>query len=77
GLRCPHAGEAGRGLLQRRQGREGPRQDARARPPDAPRRPAGGGAGGRRSAGTVEGPTLLRRGAQGQEPRPRPRGRLL
>jgi hypothetical protein len=81
GVRYSHAGEAARGLLQRREGRKAPREDARAYPPDAPRRRTRGGARGRREARLVEGLQGLCRGTPGPEPGPEPRlgprGRLL
>ena len=77
GVRYSHAGEAARGLLQRREGCIAPREDARAHPPDAPRRRTRGGARGQRPARTVEDLQGLRRHTPRPEPRLGPRGRLL
>ena len=73
----PHCGEAGRELLQRREGRKASREDPRAYPPDAPRRRTRGGARGRRPARIVEGLPVLRRRTTGPEPRLGPGGPLL
>jgi hypothetical protein len=77
GVRYPHAGKAARGLLQCREGRKAPRENARAHPPDAPRWPTRGGARGQRPARTVEDLQGLRRHTPRPEPRLGPRGRLL
>jgi hypothetical protein len=76
GYDIPYAGEAGRGLLQRRESRTASREDTRAHPSDAPRRRTTGGARGRGPARTVEGLPSLGRRTPGPEPRLGTRGRL-